>query len=146
MEGLSFVVVPRESVRVVWPYMEEDVKLYATKSPHYVGEPQEVLEWLQDPQGDELAVVSLHRRYAGFITFKAQDLEPGERWGTICMILLKPEAQAADVLPALSVLLEKELKVRGCNVMNYMTARKGFARLAPRMGFKARIVEWMKEI
>jgi hypothetical protein len=43
--------------------------------------------------------------------------------------------------------LAKELfKKLGCTHINYFTARAGFQRLAPRLGFSSRIIEWIMEV
>lgn len=138
-------VVPKPLVKNLWPVLREGVAVYRSKTPHAIGTEAEVLEALSHPEGDDLFMFSVNDEYAGFMTFKAQDLE-GERWGTIAMIYVEPRFQQGEVLPRAAQLLEKVLRRQGCNIMNYMTARKGFQRLAPRLGFRPRIIEWMKEI
>lgn len=137
-------LVPRMHVRAVWPWMAADAEVYRRKSPHVT--PVDILEFLEDPQGDELLVVSVDRKYAGFLTFRVGEAD-GEIWGTLGMIVLTPEAQAeGDVLEEMKKQVEEILKVRGCNVMNYLTRRKGFKRLAPRLGFEPGLIEWRRRI
>lgn len=138
-------VVPRNRLHRIWPTIEPGIEIYRGKSPHRVNEAQEIFTYLVSDDGDELLVATVDGEYGGFVTFKVQELE-GEVWGTMAMIFLTPIAQEKDVLPEICRQLELVLKERGCNIMNYMTARKGFKRLAPKLGFRARIIEWMKEI
>lgn len=138
-------IVPRNRLHRIWPVIEPGIEIYRRKSPHQVNEAQEIFTYLVSDDGDELLVATVDGEYGGFVTFKVQELE-GEVWGTMAMIFLTPVAQDKDVLPEICRQLEDVLRSRGCNIMNYMTARKGFKRLAPKLGFRARIIEWMKEI
>lgn len=138
-------LIPHDRVWELAERLTEGIVQYREKSPHPVGKPEEVLTYLSQPDGDELFVILLDGAYGGFMTFKVQKLND-EVWGTIAMIFLTEEAQRADALPEAAKQLEEELRSRGATVMNYMTARKGFRRLAPSLGFKPRIVEWMKEL
>lgn len=138
-------VVPKNQLHRVWPHIAEGIEVYREKSPHYVGTAEDIFAFLASDDGDELLVIAVDRQYGGFVTFKVQEME-GEVWGTMAMIFLTKAAQDAEVLPEVCKQLEVILKERGCSVMNYMTARKGFKRLAPSLGFRSRIVEWMKEL
>jgi hypothetical protein len=138
-------VVARDQLNRIWPRIFEGIEIYRQKSPHYVGEADEILSFLQSEEGDELLVLTVDGEYGGFVTFKVQELE-GEVWGTMAMIFLTKIAQDRNALPAVVKQLEAVLRSRGCTIMNYMTARKGFKRLAPTLGFRPRIIEWMKEI
>lgn len=138
-------VVPKNQLHRIWPKISEGIEVYREKSPHYVGTAEDIFTYLVSDDGDELLAITVDREYGGFITFKVQEME-GEVWGTMAMIFLTRVAQDKEVLPEVCNQLEVILKERGCNVMNYMTARKGFKRLAPSLGFRPRIIEWMKEI
>lgn len=140
-------VVPRGQLYLLKDKLEEDLELYRTKTPHPIGSNEELwANWLS-PNGDEVFVYGVNREYAGFLTFKVQQL-PGldEIWGTISILLVREGFQGGDVLGQIGEQLSAVMRERGCTVMNYMTARKGFKRLAPRLGFQQRIIEWMKEL
>jgi len=138
-------VIGKPRVRLLWPLVAPGVEHYREKSPHHTPPEEELLQWLESPEGDELFVFTADARYAGFVTFRVQRLDD-EVWGTIAMIYVQPEFQGGDVLPQVVQALEVELRSRGATVMNYMTKRPGFRRLAPRLGFQPRIIEWMKEL
>jgi hypothetical protein len=139
--------VPREHVLRIWPILYAGVATYITKTPHQIGTPQEVLANLMSPDGDELMVMMLDaKQYAGFGTFKILHLE-GEIWGTFAMIYADEEASKLEPVLEEAMKLAKEyFRRRGCTHMNYFTARKGFQRLAPKLGFKSRIIEWVTEV
>jgi hypothetical protein len=140
--------VPKEHVLRIWPILYEGVSTYIQKTPHLVGDPNEILANLVSPGGDELLAIMLREddgsngEYAGFGTFKILQIE-GEVWGTFAMIYARP---SYDVLPDAMALAREYFRGRGCTHMNYFTARKGFQRLAPRLGFKSRIIEWVTEV
>lgn len=138
-------VVDKRMLHRVWGRIAEGIELYRQKSPHYVGGSEEIFSYLVSDDGDEILVISVGGEYGGFVTFKVQEIE-GEVWGTMAMIFLTHEAQQADALPEVVRQLEEVLRARGATVMNYMTARKGFKRLAPALGFRPRIIEYMKEL
>jgi GNAT superfamily N-acetyltransferase len=138
-------VVRRDRLLGVCPTLHQGVEIYRQKTPHEIGSLEEIFEFLTSPEGDELFVFTHEGQYAGFMTFKVQPFE-GEVWGTLAMVYVTPEGQKAGVLAEAAQLVEEELRCRGCTVMNYMTAREGFRRLAPRLGFRPRIIEWMKEL
>lgn len=139
-------VVERRNVARVWEALLPWVERYREKSPHPVPSSHQLLLDLSTEGGDELMVVTEDGKFAGFFTFKVQELMEGEVWGTVAMICFTPEAQESGVLPQAAEQLESLLRARGATVMNYMTSRKGFEKLAPRLGFRQRIVEWMKEL
>jgi hypothetical protein len=142
---IDLKVIPRERVEQLWPLLLPGIETYRRKSPHLLESEDELLAYLQSQEGDELALILSFGTYAGFLTFKVQPFD-GEIWGTIAMIFVTAEGQAVDALPEACRQLEQELRDRGATLMNYMTARKGFGRLAPRLGFRPRIIEWMKEL
>jgi hypothetical protein len=152
MARVTIHYVPKEHVLRIWPILYEGVSTYIQKTPHLVGDPNEILANLVSPGGDELLVIMLREddgtdgRYAGFGTFKILHIE-GEVWGTFAMIYADagPASEAA-VLPEAMVLAREYFRGRGCTHMNYFTARKGFQRLAPRLGFRSRIIEWVTEV
>lgn len=139
--------VPRKYALRVWPHLYAGVLTYIDKTPHTVGTPQQILENLMSPGGDELMMMMLDaKEYAGFGTFKILRLE-GEIWGTFAMIYADEEAsKKAEVLVEGMKLAKEYFRRRGCTHMNYFTARKGFQRLAPKLGFKSRIIEWVTEV
>lgn len=140
--------VPKEHIFRIWPILYAGVLTYIEKTPHLIGTPNEVLaNWL-DPDGDELIVIMLDgKAYAGFCSFKILHME-GEIWATLAMIY----ADEKNLIGEVSILeeampLAKDLfKQMGCTHMNYFTARRGFRRLAPRLGFRSRIIEWITEV
>jgi hypothetical protein len=138
-------VVPRHRLLRIWPTLAPGLTEYREKTPHQMPTEYELFHWLTSPAGDELLVVTVEGKYGGFLTFKIQDLE-GERWGTIAIIYLTKVSQETRALSEITTQLGDILRARGCQVMNYMTAREGFRKLAPRLGFKQRITEWMKEL
>ena len=138
-------VVPRDRIRSLWPLLAGGLAIYREKSPHEIPKDEALLQFLESPDGDELLIAIYEQQIIGFLTFKVQRLN-SELWGTIAIIYIDPMFQGPTTLPAVTAQLEEILRQRGCNVMNYMTARKGFAKLAPRLGFRPRITEWMKEI
>lgn len=138
-------VVPKQQLHRVWPRLEPGLAVYREKSPHFVGSTEDIFTQLTSAEGDELLVITVDSDYGGFITFKVQELE-GEIWGTMAMIFLTRVAQEKNALPEVCEQLADVLRARGCTIMNYMTARKGFKRLAPALGFRPRIIEWMKEL
>jgi hypothetical protein len=142
---LQLIVVERDRIPEIWMDLLQGLEVYRDKSPHYLASEPEIFKDLTSPDGDELALVSLDGKYIGFLTFKAQ-IVMTEIWGTLAIIYLTQEGQAARVLPLVVKQVADLLRERGCTVMNYLTARKGFRRLAPRLGFKARIIEWAKEL
>lgn len=139
--------VPKREVFRIWPILYRGVQTYREKTPHQIGTPAEILANWQDPDGDELIVIMLDgRTYGGFASFKILELE-GERWATFAMIYADEEASRTVPVLELAMPLAKELfKKLGCTHMNYFTARKGFQRLAPRLGFHSRIIEWVTEV
>lgn len=143
---VKVTIVPRDRLRRIWSTIEPGIEVYRQKTPHYIEASEDILRFLESPDGDELVALTVDGEYGGFITFKVQELEKGEVWGTMAMIFLTAVAQEKKILSEVGVQMEALLKARGCNVMNYMTARKGFKRLAPELGFRPRIIEWMKEI
>lgn len=138
-------LVPRHRVPELWERLKPGLDVYRLKSPHYVPTSEEVREFLMAEDGDELLVILLDGTYEGFITFKVQPLDR-EVWGMVAMIFLTKKAQEVNALQEACRQLEDVLRSRGATIMNYMTKRKGFARLAPSLGFRPRIIEWMKEL
>jgi hypothetical protein len=135
--------VPKDQVFRIWPLLYEGVLTYIEKTPHEIGTPQEVLRNWLSPEGDQLLVVMLDaKQYLGFASYKVLDIE-GERWATFAMIYLPNEfASFKEAIPEAMRIFKRE----GCTHVNYFTARKGFARLAPRLGFRPRITEWVAEV
>lgn len=138
-------VVQRVNLERVWPKLEPGVREYIRKTPHETGDIEEIKWFLRAEDGDEVLVITADGEYAGFITFKVQWLD-GELWGTMAMVFLEKRFQGSDVLKQAADQLRGILRLRGCTVMNYFTARKGFRRLAPALGFRPRIIEWMREV
>lgn len=139
--------VPRQHIFRIWPILYAGVATYIEKTPHLIGTPNEILaNWL-DPDGDELIVIMLDRKtYAGFASFKVLQLE-GEIWATFAMIYADEDAaKDVEVLEEAMPLAKDLFKRMGCSHINYFTARKGFKRLAPRLGFRSRIIEWVTEV
>lgn len=139
--------VPKEHVFRIWPLLYRGVLVYSEKTPHFIGEPSAILANWMDPVGDDLIVIMLDDKiYAGFASYKVIEME-GERWGTFAMIYADEEAaKDVPVLEEAMPLAREMFRQMGCTHMNYFTARKGFQRLAPRLGFKSRIIEWMTEL
>lgn len=139
--------VPKEHIYRIWPILYRGVVTYSEKTPHQIGTPNEVLENWLDPGGDELIVIMLDgKTYAGFASFKVLPME-GEVWATLAMIYADEDvAKEVPVLEEAMPLARELFKRMGCSHMNYFTARKGFQRLAPRLGFRSRIIEWVTEV
>jgi hypothetical protein len=143
MSTVTIHHVPRSQVPRIWPLLYEGVTTYIEKTPHQIGTPPEILHNLTSEGGDELLIIMVNgKEYVGFGTFKILNLE-GEVWGTFAMIYAKP---SHDVLPEAMELARDYFRRRGCTHMNYFTARKGFQKLAPRLGFQSRIIEWVTEV
>lgn len=141
------LVVPRAQLIHLSGELGRALEVYRRKTPHSIPANDELwADWL-NPNGDEVFAFGYEGEFAGFMTFKVQQL-PGtnELWGTIAILFVKEKFQNGEVLGQAAEQLGAVLRARGCTVMNYMTARKGFKRLAPRLGFKSRIIEWMKEL
>lgn len=142
---MRVIEVPKNRLWAVWTEILPGLEEYRKKSPHETPTNWDLFRWLQSPEGDELVVFSVGGKYGGFLTFKVQPFED-EVWGTIAIIFLTKEAQHAEALPELARQLEVILKQKGCTVMNYLTRREGFRKLAPRLGFSPGITEWRKEL
>ena len=151
MSEVTLHRVPREHIYRIWPLLYAGVTecLEGTNRSHH-----EVLSDLTGDEGEELFVIMLNaKQFIGFVTFRIFNFG-FEVWGTIGMLYVEPQREAAEeplkysstTLEDGMVLLEKHLADRGCTHMNYVTSRKGFQRLGPRLGFRSRLVEWMKEI
>lgn len=137
-------VVPPEAIPRIWWKLQKGVEGYRGKTPHLVATDEELYkDWLGG--GDEVFVFTVDKQYGGFLTFKVQMME-GERWGTVAIIWIEPQFRNTTALEIVADLLASELRKRGCDVMNFLTARKGFQRLGPRLGLKPRIIEWVREL
>lgn len=143
--NVKSAVIPRGQIAAIWNTLLPGIEDYRGRTPHELPENDELLLSLQSPDGDELFAFGVDGRYGGFMTFRVQPFD-GEIWGTIAMIYVRPEFQRGDALAEAARQLEDILRQRGCTVMNYVTKRKGFRKLAPRLGFQSRIIEWAKEL
>ena len=135
--------VRREDVYGLWPLLYAGVVTYNTKSPHLTAAPEAVLANLLSADGDELLLIVKDTRYAGFLTYKEIDLE-GERCAAVAMIYADEEDES--VLPAAMPKIKDYFASLGCSRISFFTARHGFRKLGPRLGFKPRIVEWTMEV
>jgi hypothetical protein len=131
--------VPKEAVYALWPFLYKGVVTYNAKSPHQTASPEAVLLDLTSPGGDELLVITQEGEYAGFLTYKEIELE-GERCGAIAMIF------ADEVLAAAMPAIKSHFQQLGCTRISFFTARRGFIKAAPRLGFRPRIIEWTMEV
>lgn len=138
-------VIPRAWIPEIWNLLEAGVNDYRGRTPHELPSNEELLRFWTSPDGDELFAFGVDGQYGGFMTFKVQPFD-GEVWGSISMIYVRPEFQNSSALSDAAEQLANVLRGRGCTVMNYMTKRKGFRKLAPRLGFQPRIIEWAKEL
>lgn len=133
--------VPAEWIGRLWPAFYAGVQTYRAKTPHKIGTPQEILEWWMSEEGDKVLAFSLDGKYAGFASYKLLSVE-GETWATFAMIY----AQDDGVLEQAMRLAKPFFRQLGADRINYFTARKGFKRLAPRLGFEPRIIEYTMEV
>jgi hypothetical protein len=138
--------VPREHVYQIWPLLYRGVGeclrggLQDAERSH-----EHVLDNLLSPFGEELFVIMLDRNtYAGFITLQILKFET-EVWGTIGMLFVEPQ-EGVDVIGEGMPAIEAYVKRLGCTHLNYVTERKAFQRLGPKLGFRSRLVEWVKEV
>lgn len=147
MSRVSIHLIPRKEIYKRWPLLYRGVVKYTEKTPHKIASPNEILLSWMSPEGDELIIIMLDgKTYAGFVSFKILEIED-ETWGTFAMIYADEEASRnVSILEEAMPLAKEMFKQRGCTHMNYLTARKGFARLAPRLGFRSRIIEWVTEV
>lgn len=145
MSDVKGAVLARDKISLAWPWLKQGIDDYRNRTPHELPDDAGIFSDWTAPGGDEVFAFATDGEFSGFMSFKVQELD-GERWGTIAMIYVVPKFQQGDTLPEVATQLEAELRRRGCDVMNYMTKRKGFKRLAPRLGFKPRIIEWAKEL
>jgi hypothetical protein len=151
--GDSFQIEMRVRGRVLgkgeilsfWPWLSKGLGEYREKSPHEVAADDQLYDDWCSPSGDEVFAFGTPEGFAGYMTFKVAQVD-GERWGTIGVIWLEKRFRHTPVLGLAADILAKELRSRGCDVMNFMTARAGFWRLAPTLGFKPRLVEWRREL
>lgn len=141
--SVALLQVSREEVHGVWPLIYRGVVTYNEKSPHWTAAPLAVLENLQQPDGDVLLLIAKDRAYAGFITYKVIELEQ-EYCAAIAMIYADEDGDS--VLPDVMPRLRKHCAQQGCSRISFFTARRGFIKLAPRLGFKPRIIEWTMEV
>lgn len=148
--------VPREHVYRIWPLLYSGVTecLAGTNRSHH-----EVLSDLISEEGEELFVIMIDaKQFVGFVTLRIFDFGY-EVWGTVGILYVesqaqreidKAEAHMGSIPPRIledgMVLLEEHLAARGCTHMNYVTSRKGFQRFGPRLGFRSRLIEWVKEV
>lgn len=142
--GVTIHRVPREEIWKRWPLFYEGVQVCLSKSESRTA-PDVLADWCS-PEGEELYVLMIDaREFAGFITLRVFDFA-WEVWGTIGMLFVSPRFHKHGVLRQGLPLLEERLRHRGCTHMNYFTLRRGFERLAPKLGFRARYLEYVKEV
>lgn len=134
--------VPREHVLRIWPLLYDGVRRALKGS---LRNPRDVLEDLQDVNGEELLVVMKDgEEFAGFVTYRYFVFPPGEKWGTVGITALSAD-RPVPVHWGLRV-LESYFQQHGCTRINYVIGRRGSARLGRKLGFHPRLVEWTKEL
>lgn len=133
--------IPKDWIYRLWPHFYAGVCVYREKTPHQIGTPAEILlNWCSE-EGDDVVGFSLDGKYAGFASYRMLSAE-GETWATFAMIY----ATEDGVLEQAMRLAKRFFRERGADRINYFTARKGFRRLAPRLGFEPRIIEYTMEV
>lgn len=143
--SVALLPIRREEVHGLWPMLYKGIVTYNEKSPHRTSTPLAVLENLQHPEGDTLLLITKGGSYAGFITYKVIELEQ-EHCAALAMIYADEEKGFGSVLAETMPHLKEHCKQQGCTRISFFTARRGFVKLAPRLGFKPRIIEWTMEV
>ena len=138
---IQTAIVQKQNLVRVWPNLRQSVEEYSAKNPEFMpDDPDELIPLWAHPDGDNVLVVTREGEYAGFLTFKVQEIGL-QRWATIGIIQL-----SEGILKEVTKQLEERLRELGCQRMSYFALRRGFERLAPSLGFRPRIIEYTKEL
>lgn len=137
--------VPRIWISRVWPVVEEGVGKYIKKTPHQIGTPEDIRVDLESEDGDNLLLMLRAGKYAGFATYKIIEFE-SEKMACFAMIYADENAAGLESLKRGIELARGLFANAGCTRASFFTARRGFRRLAPRLGFSERIVEYTMEV
>ena len=140
--------VPREHIYRLWPLFYGGVRECISSDGTSLRTPMDVLQDWISPTGEHLFVIMQDSKtYLGFATLQLHDFG-AEKWGTIGLLYVKhvanidTTAALAEGLPQ----LQATAKALGCTHLNYIATRRGFEKLSPKLGFRPRFIEWMKEI
>jgi hypothetical protein len=140
--------VARAVVPLMYPFLYKGLNrcLRGTGRTH-----EEVIESLLGTE-EGLYMLMIDRSwFVGFFTLHTYRFQR-ETWGTVGLLFVDSDklqelkVYSRQVFREGQAWLEEMLRKRGCTHMNYITDRAGFRRLSPRLGFRSRLVEWVKEV